>query len=64
MNYRGYKNLKIAAPTDYPEMETRMGIQKSEPELKSIIDKVTASIPIKRKKNLKKHLMQSRRKTL
>lgn len=39
MNYSGYDNLKIAAPTHYPEIDIKMGVIKSEPLLLSILQK-------------------------
>ena len=39
MNYSGYDNLKIAAPTPYPEIDIKMGVAKDQPELLSILQK-------------------------
>lgn len=39
MNYSGYDNLKIAAPTHYPEIDIKMGVIKSEPVLSAILQK-------------------------
>lgn len=47
LNYRGFKNLQIAAPTHYPEMVTRMGVQKGDSLLQSIITKSIESLTIK-----------------
>lgn len=47
LNYRGFKSLQIAAPTNYPEMVTRMGVQKGDTLLQSILDKSLQSITIK-----------------
>jgi serine phosphatase RsbU (regulator of sigma subunit)/ABC-type amino acid transport substrate-binding protein len=47
LNYRGFKSLQIAAPTTYPEMVTRMGVQKGDTILNSILNKSLKSITIK-----------------
>lgn len=47
LNYRGFKNLQIAAPTHYPEMVTRMGVQKGDTILQSILNKAIEQISIK-----------------
>jgi ABC-type amino acid transport substrate-binding protein len=39
LNYKGYQNLKIAAPADYPDLETRFGVSKEEPLLRDILNK-------------------------
>jgi serine phosphatase RsbU (regulator of sigma subunit)/ABC-type amino acid transport substrate-binding protein len=39
LNYNGYENLKIAAPTGYPDMVMQMGITLKEPLLRDIIEK-------------------------
>lgn len=39
MNYSGYDNLKIAAPTHYPEIDIKMGVIKNQPTLLSILQK-------------------------
>ena len=49
MNYDGYDNLKIAAPTHYPEIDIKIGVIKGEDELLSILQKGIASIPTKEK---------------
>ena len=41
----GFGNLKVAAPSSFPDGETRMGIRKDWPELQSIANKVLAAIP-------------------
>ena len=37
LNYYGFENLKIAAPTHYPKMEVKMGVAKGSPEFVSIL---------------------------
>lgn len=49
MNYDGYDNLKIAAPTHYPEIDIKIGVIKGQDELLSILQKGIASIPTKEK---------------
>ena len=52
MNYDGYDNLKIAAPTHYPEIDIKIGVIKGQDELLSILQKGIASIPTKEKNEI------------
>jgi ABC-type amino acid transport substrate-binding protein/serine phosphatase RsbU (regulator of sigma subunit) len=52
MNYDGYDNLKIAAPTHYPEIDIKIGVIKGQDELLSILEKGIASIPNKEKNEI------------
>jgi ABC-type amino acid transport substrate-binding protein/serine phosphatase RsbU (regulator of sigma subunit) len=52
MNYDGYDNLKIAAPTHYPEIDIKIGVIKGENELLSILEKGIASISNKKKNEI------------
>jgi serine phosphatase RsbU (regulator of sigma subunit)/ABC-type amino acid transport substrate-binding protein len=47
LNYRGFKNLQIAAPTHYQEMIARMGVQKGDSLLQSIITKSIESLSVR-----------------
>ncbi len=52
LNYRGYENLKIAAPADYPDVENKMGVTKKDSILLGILNKGLASITIKEKNEI------------
>lgn len=52
LNYSGYENLKIAAPTSYPKLEAKFGVVKTEPLLTSIIDKGLATITSKERNEI------------
>lgn len=52
LNYDGFENLKIAAPTDYPKIEVKMGVAKGNPELVSILQKGINSISAKEKNEI------------
>lgn len=39
LNYSGYENLKIAAPTSYPDMIMQMGVSVKYPLLRDILEK-------------------------
>ena len=49
INRYGFSNLKAAAPSSLPDGSAQMGIRKDWPELRSIIDKALASIPLEKK---------------
>lgn len=49
LNYSGYENLKIAAPTSYPDMEGKIGVVKDQPILLNILQKGLNSITEKEK---------------
>ncbi|UKN03886.1 transporter substrate-binding domain-containing protein [Paracrocinitomix mangrovi] len=52
LNYNGFENLKIAAPTDYPKIEVKMGVAKGNPELVSILQKGINAISPKEKNEI------------
>ena len=52
LNYDGYENLKIAAPTGYEEAEFRMGVNKAHPLLRDILDKSLKSLDTKEKNKI------------
>jgi len=52
LNYSGFENLKIAAPTSYPKIEVKMGVSKNHPELLSILQKGINSVTQKEKNNI------------
>lgn len=52
LNYNGYENLKIAAPTYYPKLEAKFGVVKSEPLLTSILEKGLNTISAKERNKI------------
>lgn len=52
MNYSGYDNLKIAAPTPYPEIDIKMGVAKGEETLLNILKKGISQISQKEKNQI------------
>ncbi len=52
LNYSGFENLKIAAPTGYPKLEVKFGVLKSEPVLTSILEKGLATINAKERNEI------------
>jgi ABC-type amino acid transport substrate-binding protein/serine phosphatase RsbU (regulator of sigma subunit) len=52
LNYSGYENLKISAPTSYPKLEAKFGVSKSEPILVDILNKGLATITAKEKNDI------------
>lgn len=52
LNYEGFENLKIAAPTTYPNIDIRMGVLQGNDELVSILQKSINSIPIHEKNKI------------
>ena len=52
MNYSGYDNLKIAAPTHYPEIDIKMGVVKDQPILLSILQKGIKGFSAKEKNEI------------
>jgi serine phosphatase RsbU (regulator of sigma subunit)/ABC-type amino acid transport substrate-binding protein len=52
LNYEGFDNLKIAAPTTYSNIDVKMGVAKGNLELVSILEKAITSISNKEKNEI------------
>lgn len=55
LNYEGFENLKIAAPTDYPNIETRFAVSKGDTVLLSIVNKGLATITPEERRDIVQH---------
>ena len=57
LNYSGFQNLQIAAPTSFKNIELSIGISKNHPELISIINKGLKAISNKDQNEIQQNWM-------
>lgn len=55
LNYEGFENLKIAAPTDFPNIETRFAVSKGDTVLLSLINKGLNTITAEERRDIVQH---------